>query len=343
MKHAKKMMLVDVPSEQYNVNNSAYTGKLNSDFIENYLKPRTAFNLEQDLTNTLNRSDLDDREKWAQYNQLFQRFLFFLNEGRNKNTFAPKNNFFNPSAKKFNAIKNLVVTKNDNVIDRLPINRGFRPAPVPGLQGFDQMYFEPNNYEDQALGHFDMNERQILKRPQSESVASDSFKSMLDDSYAKPLPNSDDENDGDKEDDEDHDEVTYEHNRRRGEKRAKNETPGIYYKKRSRKEKKPIYSYLPGPPLQRVGLEVKSLINKARASRLVNELNKNKSNDRDMNWESSGIEATPQRKKLTVNLDRLPQSLSEQKIRELIEKNKTLRKNLHLIKKWDRLPKNNDK
>lgn len=84
MKHAKKMMLVDIPNVQNNesyVNNDLVS---RTSFAENYIKPQTAFNLDQDLRNILNRPDLDDHEKWMLYNQSHQRFLFLLDEERKK-------------------------------------------------------------------------------------------------------------------------------------------------------------------------------------------------------------------------------------------------------------------
>lgn len=78
MKHAKKMILVEAPSENL---------MLTKNFAENYIKPSTAFNLDQELKSVLNRSDLKDHEKWKLYNQSLHRFLFHLNEERNRNPY----------------------------------------------------------------------------------------------------------------------------------------------------------------------------------------------------------------------------------------------------------------
>lgn len=171
MKHAKKMMLVDIPNVQ---NNESYANNdlvSRTSFAENYIKPQTAFNLDQDLRNILNRTDLDDHEKWMLYNQSHQRFLFLLDEERKKNINNNKNKFSNvnvfnkfPSAKSHNSNNNL---NNDLVRFRnfsYPI-QGFDHIQIPkfsndrvkgrsDMPGFDHMQI-PNITDDREKGHFD--------------------------------------------------------------------------------------------------------------------------------------------------------------------------------------------
>lgn len=169
MKHAKKMMLVDIPNVQNNesyVNNDLVS---RTSFAENYIKPQTAFNLDQDLRNILNRPDLDDHEKWMLYNQSHQRFLFLLDEERKKNNNQNKFsnvNIFNkfPSAKSHNSNKNL---NNDFVRVRnfsYP-TQGFDHIQIPKVSDdrekgrFDMTGFEhmqiPNVSDNREKGHFD--------------------------------------------------------------------------------------------------------------------------------------------------------------------------------------------
>lgn len=92
MKFAKKMMLVDVPAvSKYP---SIVTYKSNDP--EHYLRSNTIPNLDNELKTILYRKDLSDREKWIKYTQILQRYLFFLNQERSKNSFSWQLNKINP-------------------------------------------------------------------------------------------------------------------------------------------------------------------------------------------------------------------------------------------------------
>lgn len=94
MKHAKKMMLVDIPDSSQPQQHQQYKGILSdrSNYIKpkKFLKPKKIYQYGNELDYILNRSDISERDKWLLYNQTLRRLLFFLNEHREKSNNIPK-------------------------------------------------------------------------------------------------------------------------------------------------------------------------------------------------------------------------------------------------------------
>lgn len=83
------MMLVDIPSDQVGTGGEIRTNihHLNRNYVnpKKYLRPNTLYNVGTELDYLLNRTDIDDHEKWLLYNQSLRKFFFILNEAREKN------------------------------------------------------------------------------------------------------------------------------------------------------------------------------------------------------------------------------------------------------------------
>lgn len=319
MKYAKKMMLVDIPHEQNQNTHTSLSDQ--SNFIQNYLSSKTAFNIDQELRNILNRVDLSDHEKWKLYNQSFQRFLFLLEEERRKknHSFMFQNiNAFNkaPSSMGYNSI-----SRNEAPYIRTPIQ---------GLEKFDEMKFpdsiniyNPNNKK----GHFDMNRVED---------SSDSDDMSLEENELKQI--------------------------RGSSKRESLTTPNIP-RKHFRFEKKPIYSYMYAPPLQRWAIDMKGKVNKSKQQRLLTsnsqyqhesdddvimtpstELMDTEESNRGRKRKHDEEDSIPNKiralnspsMKPTILLPRLPKSLTKEKIKQLIRKNE---QNRVKISKWEKVPK----
>lgn len=81
MKFAKRMVLVEYPTSRISTRfNNAYSK------VDDFLAEPTSnvlYNLDNDMRKVLRRTDLADREKWAQYNQILQRYLKVLSLKRN--------------------------------------------------------------------------------------------------------------------------------------------------------------------------------------------------------------------------------------------------------------------
>lgn len=283
MKHAKKMMLVEVPSTENKL--SDLSAKAN--FIENYVKPQTAFNLNNELKNTLNRTDLDDREKWRQYNQSLQRFLFLLDKGRKQNRWdygLLSLNLLNrvPNAKSHNMVKDFTLSPKRKDPPR------FRPE-IPFGQFAD---FEiPDRYnENPNRGYYDFSNysrRNLQPQIDQQELLNESLQHALPE-FDPDLNISDDDDDEEEgavgfDKDYDYDNANNEmewdneadmpevlNELKRGSKRMNTNTSDSQNKV-SRKEAPPSFSYVMHPPLQRLGTEIKRKINKAKASRLAKE------------------------------------------------------------------------
>lgn len=72
MKYAKKMKLVDIDDVTHSSSGPSNHSMPSDD---NFITPRILSLLDNAMNDILNRSDVDDGEKWILYNQSLQRYL----------------------------------------------------------------------------------------------------------------------------------------------------------------------------------------------------------------------------------------------------------------------------
>lgn len=235
MKHAKKMMLIEAPSESTTPNQEHHTILIESNDPEKYVRANNIPDLNKELKIILNRTNLSDREKWVKYNQILQRYLFFLNEEKQKNSFNSifrKNNPFD-SAPTTTSVKNL----------HNPIFPNVRQFPNMTELTVNKKTFEnsrnSNNIYDEDI-HINENENE--KTPTEAS----NLKSDEDEINISGLG------------------VFY--------RPTKRNTPYIssidIKKKKKNQNIKPIYVYMPRPALNRWEIDQKTRINKAKQQQL---------------------------------------------------------------------------
>lgn len=295
MKHAKKMILVEAPVGEEETINRSRDLILKKQFDENYLKPNQIFDLDQELKRTLNRTDLDDHEKWALYNQTLQRFLFHINEERKKNSI---NKIFQTSFNraptindKFYYNREAPQIRNQFTVQEPTSKLRFQPYNNRSDKG--QYDMSGRKYEQDRLNREAEQNRRNREAEQEEARANETLESVGDQqslyesAYEIALP-SDDEADYEEpekayeeaidalvrvtsnEDDELMETEDIEEEKR-GYKRSLDNVAGIK-KKRIRQERKPVYSYAYGPPLQRWVLDLKSQSNKNRIKSVLKSL-----------------------------------------------------------------------
>lgn len=80
------MMLVEAPEETETNTQTKYVIRRDND-PQSYLRSETIPNLDSELKEILEQRDIPDRQKWQMYNQTLQRYLFFLNQEKSKNSF----------------------------------------------------------------------------------------------------------------------------------------------------------------------------------------------------------------------------------------------------------------
>lgn len=344
MKHAKKMMLVEIPKD-----NADFTKNLSSQssFLQDFIIPKTAYNLDQELRQTLNRDDLSDHDKWLLYNQSLQRFLFLLDEERKK-----KNNPFH-NIKSFNnsplPTSHSTIRTHIGPSNNINSNRSEVPLirnPIQGLEKFDRMELPDtiNNVynRNKNAGHFDIYDDNHYQRFKRQKTNPDEYEQAL----SQPLPISNDTSS-----DED---IGEEEVRDKAIKRHSVETPGIKAKQYKR-EPKPIFSYLHAPPLQRWLIDLNTKQNAKRSRDLINFQSTIQKHSDDVmmspiveNMEVSEEKNTRKRKHEKddediipkkvpyVSLPRLPYPLTMRQINQLINKFNTNRVN---IERWEELPR----
>lgn len=229
MKHAKRMVLVEAPSDNENISKDENNRfDIRSKDPEQYTKSSKLFDLDNELKKTLSRNDLADREKWLIYNQILQRFLFFLNEERSKNKFDStlRQQFHQaPSSTSVNRIKNIRETQN-----LIPRVMNFAPTLRENNDNRDVQEVDDSNTEDE----FD----------------------YIRDGTFLTAHNSDLEDDN---------EDIIES---RGTKRGSDENTNQKVKKK-RDPSNPLYSYMYRPGLMRFKINSKEKVNKAKQNRLV--------------------------------------------------------------------------
>lgn len=332
------MMLVDIPSET-NVNNGTNLA-LQSDFLQNYITPKTGFNLDQNLRHILTREDINDHDKWKLYNQSLQRFLFLLDEERRKN---PYQNIFNktPSSKQYNSYTTQMIP---------PTNRNYgtfvkdiqRP-PIDSVQNINSRAY--NHHIQRGQYDFSPRKRVEYNHTSENSIDDTNFQSALD----VPLPLSDIPSDEEGEENEEQQKKLM--------KRKMFDTPGIQ-KKQLRKQKRPIYSY-GFEPLQRWAVKQKAKTNKNRLQSLLHSLPPTSQQHENDEVEIMDIEPSSRKRKheieetvpdkmlrldspyphnqirrAPISLSRLPYPLTEEYIRRILKEDKEKLK----IKKWEKLP-----
>lgn len=266
MKHAKKMILVEAPNEQNEIIGGEKRDLVSKkSFSENYLKTDTIFNLDQELKRTLNRTDLDDHEKWILYNQSLQRFLFFLNEERKNNSLH----------KVFQTSFNKAPSHDTGTYFQRKEAPYFR-KPLPGVENIEKMNI-PQNYKNVKFdrGQYNINppvqtieEKEKNNISQSETLYESAYDTtdereeydnndMIDSLFAGEEDKVPDNNE----------------TKKRGKKRETSITHEINTKRR-RVMRKPLYNYSHNPPLNRWLLELKQSKNKNRIKRVLNALNR---------------------------------------------------------------------
>lgn len=81
MKHAKKMKLVDIDDDiNHQLGDQQYLSHLSDD---QFTSPRTLSMLDRSMNAILNRSDMNDGEKWTLYHQTLQRYLYHMRNIKN--------------------------------------------------------------------------------------------------------------------------------------------------------------------------------------------------------------------------------------------------------------------
>lgn len=286
MKYAKKMILVEAPiGEVEKTSETVRDLILKKQFDENYLKPNRIFDLDQELKRTLNRSDLDDHEKWTLYNQTLQRFLFHINEERKSNSL---NKLFQTSFNTAPTIKDKFHYNREAPHIR---NSVFVPEPIPKLRfplynnQFDKGQYDMSgrkyeqdriNKEQEALANADQDSlyqsaREIALPVDDESDYEEPYENaieaLMNAASDKTIASDALENTASDELMET-EEIEEE---KRGHKRTLDNVGGIK-RKRVREEKKPVYSYAYGPPLQKWVLDVKNQTNKNRIKSVLKDL-----------------------------------------------------------------------
>lgn len=84
MKYAKKMKLIDIDDDTASSNRESSYQALQSD--DKFTASRTLSFLDNSMNDILNRSDIDDNEKWLLYNQTLQKFLAYMKSTRTTST-----------------------------------------------------------------------------------------------------------------------------------------------------------------------------------------------------------------------------------------------------------------
>lgn len=342
MKHAKKMILVEAPNEEREV----------LTIIKDYndiLKPNTIPDLDKDLKNILNRNDIDDREKWMLYNQSLQRYLFFLNEERKKNSV---HKIFQTSFNKAPSIEaKKYFHRKEAPHMRTPISNS------ENLRNIDI----PFNSNEWNRGQFDLTTR---KHASNEDENITQNKSLFQSAYDTILPSDDEDYDEenneifDSNDDIEMDKSTNSEVRERegiAKKRKGSLIDNYIDPKEIRLERKPIYSYVRGPPLNRWLLELKKTTNKNKIKRVLDEINRTMSKNYTKPYNRTTItnraivrpkHSAPYDKdgrlhksfQPTINLDRLPRNLTAEQIKSIVAQDKTPLNNDKKAK-WERYPK----
>lgn len=82
MKYAKKMKLVDIDDVTHSSSGPSNHSMPSDD---NFITPRILSLLDNAMNDILNRSDVDDGEKWILYNQSLQRYLNYMKKTRSPN------------------------------------------------------------------------------------------------------------------------------------------------------------------------------------------------------------------------------------------------------------------
>lgn len=345
MKHTKKMVLVDLPNEV----NDNRTNDLfpQSDFLPNYIAPKTGFNLDNELRQILMRDDISDHDKWQLYNQSFQRFLFLLDEERRKNIFQNFNVFNKaPSSRNFNSLtRQMIPSSRQN----FGVNKLHTSHKNPFMEEAIRKVLKSNRADiynqNFQRGQYDFSPYKTKEKNLdfSKSMNESHFQSALD----LDLPSSDSE----EEENEESKKLE-----RKATKRQLFDTPRAQ-KKHLRKEKKAIYSY-GYEPLQRWVINTKANENRNKLKNILQSLPSTSQNQETDETEEMEIEEISRKrrherediipsktlrldtpfdtnKRATVSLSRLPLPLTKERIQKILREDKKSVK----IRKWEKTPK----
>lgn len=346
------MMLVDIPNETNET--SGIDLALQSNFLQNYIAPKSGYNLDRELRQILSRDDISDHDKWRQYNQSLQRFHFLLDEERRKNPYQ-NIDIFNraPSLKHHNPLtRHMVPSTNRNYgayVNNIPRVK----HQIDTVQNIKETDFTNRAYNQNIeRGQYDFSPRKANEKYDraifDNSIDDSRFQSALD--IALPLSESSSDNEEEVEENGQQKKVTT--------KRKSDETPGIR-KKQLRKEEKTIYSQ--GlVPLQRWLLNQKAKSNQNKLRSLLHSIPSTSKQHEYDEIEMMDIEpisrkrrhemeetvpsktlrlhsAHPyeQSRRATISMSRLPYPLTEESIKKILKEDKNKVK----IKKWESLPR----
>lgn len=330
------MILVEAPNEQSEIE-SKYLEDFNSkkNFGENYLKSDSIFNLDKELKRTINRPDLDDHEKWILYNQTLQRFLFFLNEERKKNSLSKVfQTSFNkaPSLDSRAFILNREAPHIRNKTSGLENTENFN---IP--QSSHNINFDKGHYNIDSIA-----QKKNKNNAENESLYKSAFETEL--PIDEELEENSEESIQDSMQSCDED-VNVTELGKRGQKRRS--TVDELISKRRRIVRKPLYSYIHSPPLNRWLLELKQSKNKNSIKRVLNKIaqipryksiqprpvqtRKTRRFHLSTPYETNHSEQALPR----IKLKRLPENLTDEKINSLIKNNI----NKKIEQKWESIPR----
>lgn len=254
MKHTKRMMLVEAPDEtETNKPTSAIVSQNNDP--QSYLRSNTIPNLDNELKQILDRRDIPDRQKWLLYNQILQRYLFFLKQEKSKNSFSSMLSRYSPFDRA-------------PVLDSKPQFKNIYEPSIPKRShqnvqpfNFDIEYSSPsanipNIPDDIELEHM---------------VNNEDLQHQIDSNDTPSLPF----HDFDLNDDPIYDvnDITETPKVRR----KRNSSDSIFLRKKiGRKDKKPIYNWMPRPALNRWEIEQNNKAKIAKQNRLIHSYSERK-------------------------------------------------------------------